>query len=336
MRRLRWILPLMLTAATASARGPDGALDIIITPNNGVPTIIGPGDAFEVTLTQRASLRLVNADGDAITLEPEWSELPGDLQRATCKTSSRLASDTYALEAVTEQRTDTNVRSVYIASMVSDYPIVHITDVHIGKANRDPTPDAMFRRLIEHVNGIKAAFVLITGDVTENGTPEQFRTFIEILDTCKLPTFVCAGNHDGQGLNYENTFGPLVYSFQYGPDGFLVFDTKDFIMADNLDAQVGELQRLRRAIKPSRWSIGVTHRYEPSMSMRSQLVLFVDDPLDSLFFGHWHRESEVKSVPWGTTPVVVTPAAVDGAWRLILVTQTGIHAQEVQTLGNEE
>jgi len=220
--------------------------------------------------------------------------------------------------------------------MPNDYPVVHVTDVHIGKANRDPAPDVMFRRLIEHVNGIKAAFVLITGDVTENGTPEQFRTFIEILDTCVLPTFVCVGNHDRQGLNYENTFGPLVYSFQYGPDGFLVFDTKDFITADNLDAQVGELQRLRRAIKPSRWSIGVTHRYEPSMSMRSQLVLFVDDPLDGLLFGHWHRESEVKSVPWGTTPIVVTPAAVDGAWRLILVTQTGIHPQEVQMLGSEK
>ncbi|MFO7975539.1 MAG: metallophosphoesterase, partial [Candidatus Hydrogenedentota bacterium] len=312
MRRLRWILPLMVVAAVANARNADGILDIIITPNNGVPAIIAPGEAFEATLTARASLRLVDTDGDTVALEPEWSDLPGGLHRATCTISSKLAVGMYALEAVTEGHTDTNVRSVYIASMLSDYPIVHITDVHIGKADRDPAPKAMFERLIEHVNGIKAAFVLISGDVTENGTPEQFRTFIEILDTCVLPTFVCAGNHDRQGLNYEKTFGPLVYSFQYGPDGFLVFDTKDFITADNLGPQVSRLQRLRRAIKPSRWSIGMTHRYEPSMSMRSQLVLFIDDPLDCLIFGHWHRESEQRGLPWGATPIVVTPAAVDG------------------------
>ena len=75
------------------------------------------------------------------------------------------------------------------------------------------------------------------------------------------------------------------------------------------------------------------HRYDPAMSMRSQLVLFVDDPLDFLMFGHWHSESEEKRVPWRTTPLVVTPAAFDGAWRLILVTQTGIHPQDVQQAG---
>jgi hypothetical protein len=143
---------------------------------------------------------------------------------------------------------------------------------------------------------------------------------------------VCAGNHDRKELNYEKTFGPLVYSFTYGPDGYLVFDTKDFLTAGQLDPQMADLQRLRRKIKPSRWSIGATHRYEPTMSMRSQLTLFVDDPLDVLLFGHWHRESEQSHVPWGTTPIVATPAAVDNTWRLVLVTRTGIHPQDVQTL----
>ena len=332
MRRLCWIFPMLVLAAAAHARNAGGVLELVITPNNGAPVIIGPGETFEATLAQRACLRLIRADGTGLDLDPEWTELPGGILRATCKTSPGLDLGPYALEASADGRADTNVRSVYVSEILVDYAIVHITDMHIGKANRDPAPDIVFQRLIQHINGVKPAFVLISGDLTENGEPEQFRRFFEVLDTCVLPTFVCPGNHDRQGVNYENTFGPLVYSIQYGVDGYLVFDTKDFVIADDLDAQVGELQRLRRAMKPSRWSIGMTHRYDPSMSMRSQLVLFVDDPLDYLIFGHWHSENDYKTVPWGTTPVVVTPAAVDGAWRLILVTQAGILPQEVQTL----
>ncbi|HOF39904.1 MAG TPA: metallophosphoesterase [Candidatus Hydrogenedentes bacterium] len=332
MRRLSWLWPMMLLCATAGARNTDGVLDLIITPNNGVPAIIAPGESFEATLTRRADLRLAGMEGELLALEPDWTALPGGMHRAICTTPEMLATGTYALEAVADGRTDTNIRAVFVTRPMQDYPVIHLTDVHIGKANRDPAPETVFRNLVEHINGIHAAFVLITGDLTEQGRPEEFRTFLDVLDTCVLPTFVCAGNHDRRALNYEETFGPLVYSFRYGPDGYLVFDTKDIIIADPLDTQMGELQRLRRAIKPSRWSIGASHRYDPSMSMRSQLVLFVDDPLDYLLFGHWHRESQEKRVPWGTTPVVVTPAALDGAWRLILVAQTGIFPQSFQQI----
>ncbi|HNV20016.1 MAG TPA: metallophosphoesterase [Candidatus Hydrogenedentes bacterium] len=333
MRRLLWIWPVLVLGAAAHARHADGTLDLIITPNNGVPVIIAPGEPFEATLARRGALRLVSAEGRTLDLDPDWTALPGGMHRATCPTSGKLATGTYALEAVAEGRTDTNARAVFVTHPMPDYPVVHLSDVHIGRPNRDPAPEAVFRRLLEQINGIRAAFVLITGDLTQDGKPEEFRRFLEALDTCVLPTFVSAGNHDRTALNYEKTFGPLVYSFRYGPDGYLVFDTKDFVIADALDTQVGELQRLRRAIKPLRWSIGATHRYDPAMSMRSQLVLFVDDPLDFLMFGHWHSESEEKRVPWRTTPLVVTPAAFDGAWRLILVTQTGIHPQDVQQAG---
>ncbi len=333
MRRLNWLWPMMLLCATAGARNTEGVLDLIITPNNGIPAITAPGESFEATLTRRAELRLVGVDGEILALGPDWTALPGGMHRAVCTTPETLATGTYALEAVAEEgRTDTNVRAVFVTQPTQDYSVIHLTDVHIGKANRDPTPETVFRHLIEHINGIPAAFVLITGDLTEQGHPEEFRIFLDVLDTCVLPTFVCAGNHDRRALNYEETFGPLDYSFRYGADGYLVFDTKDFIIADPLDMQMGELERLRRAIKPSRWSIGASHRYDPSMSMRSQLVLFVDAPLDYLLFGHWHRENKEKRVPWGTTPVVVTPAAFEGAWRLILVAQTGIFPQSFQQI----
>jgi hypothetical protein len=114
--------------------------------------------------------------------------------------------------------------------------------------------------------------------------------------------------------------------FWFGKDGFLSYDTKDYSSASELGPQDGLLEVYRRAIKPARWSVGLTHRYEPMQGIRSQLVLFVDDPLDFLLFGHWHRENtaEQRAVPWGTTPITVVPAAINGRYRLIDVTERGL------------
>ena len=104
------------------------------------------------------------------------------MHRATCPTSGKLATGTYALEAVAEGRTDTNARAVFVTHPMPDYPVVHLSDVHIGRPNRDPAPEAVFRRLLEQINGIRAAFVLITGDLTEGGEPEQFQEFLTLLE----------------------------------------------------------------------------------------------------------------------------------------------------------
>ena len=165
---------------------------------------------------------------------------------------------------------------------------------------------------------------------------DQFRRFIGILDTCTLPTVVCAGNHDRQGDNYERFFGPLTSRFTFGSDGYLVFDTKDFDTADGATAQDGLLHRFRRELKPCRWTFGLTHRYEPAMGMRAQLTLFVDDPLDGLFFGHIHRElREGENIPWGRTAAWAVPAAVDGRYRMVDVTRQGPMPRAAARAGGE-
>ena len=225
----------------------------------------------------------------------------------------------YTLEADAGGRVDVNARSVYVREFFpTRYLFAHVTDTHIG-SGRHPRPAAdIMRDIVKAVNEAGPAFVLITGDLTEDGTMDQFRTFLEIMDGCAAPTYVCAGNHDRLALHYERVFGPPAYMFCFGQDGYISFDTKDFIMADELGAQDAGLELFRRAIKPARWSIGFTHRYERMMGMRSQLTLFADNPLDHLIFGHKHRANEEgeNAVPWGATSITITPAAVDGMMRL--------------------
>jgi len=332
------VLAAVVVAFSAEARNPDGTLGLIITPNNGVPAIVAPGGQFDIVLRQRADLELLNGNAGP-ALETDWAKLPGGRMRARCTVSADAKPGTYVVQATTGETSDTNKRAVFVCEKFPAYYVVaHLTDTHIG-SNRHERPAAdIFRDAIGAVNATEAAFVVISGDLTENGRMEQFSAFMAILDECRLPTFVCPGNHDRQALNYESVFGPLTYGFLFGKDGYVVFDTKDFLTADDLDAQNAELEILREAIKPCRWSIGVTHRYEPAQSMRSQLILYIDDPLDHLMFGHWHvfHENDPRIAPWQTTPMTMTPATVNGYVRLYDISDKEVRPREPQRVAQTE
>lgn len=331
-------IQLVLASGSVQARDAEGLLDVIITPNDGMPALVSPGTTFDVVMTQQTDVSLVN-DGQAIALDVEWSALPGNRHKAVCHVPENPPPGGYGIQASADGRTDTNLRSVFVyESFPERYTIAHITDTHVGSGRHERSSEDIFREVIAAVNESGAVFALVTGDLTENGEAAQFTRFIEILNTCALPTFVCSGNHDRKDLNYENAFGPDAYMFWFGKDGYLGFDTKDFYVADDLRAQPADLQVFRRALKPARWTIGFSHRYEADMGMRAQLTLFVDDPLDWFIFGHWHREnSEVEqAVPWAgathPTPITVTPAAINGAMRLFEIGPGGIRPGAVQTV----
>jgi predicted phosphodiesterase len=326
MRRIPILLAalLLLLPLSGHARDASGLLDLVITPNNGMPALVTPGGAFDAVLREKGELQL-SRDGKTLPLTAEWTELPGGKFRAHCAVPADTASGAWSLQGAANGKTDTTPRAVFVFPEFPEYYIIaHLSDVHIG-FDKKPA-DEIFRRTIAAVNDSDAAFAVITGDLTHGGAPDQFRTLLEVMDTCNLPTFVTTGNHDRDGQNYERFFGPVTHRFTFGRDGYLAFDTKDYVTADGMGPQDGLLCEYRRELKPCRWVIGLTHRYEPMMGMRAQLTMFVDDPLDLLLFGHIHRELKPENgeiMPWGTTPMLAVPAERDGKYRLIDITAQG-------------
>jgi len=332
-------LAALITAGPAPARQPDGTLGIIQTPNNGFPAMLTAGDTFEAMLSKKADLHLIDAAGNPVAAMKTEPVDPAGL-RVRCTVDMAVPPGTYALEAVAGQERDRNNRAVFLTGLPLEYySFAHLTDVHTG-SDRHPRPAAdIFKDVLAAVNDADAMFVLITGDLTEGGKPEEFARFLELLDTCKQPTFVCPGNHDRDGFNYEHFFGPLCYMFRYNLDAYIAFDTKDLVMADDLGAQPAELTVWRRATRACRWTVGFSHRYDPFIGMRTQLALFVDDPLDLLVMGHIHREfpeDHPHKVPWGTTGLVATPATVDGVFRMFDVTPKGIRPRPIQKVAATE
>jgi predicted phosphodiesterase len=335
MRRPCLAILVLALAHFAAARDDDGTLGLVRTPNNGMPAMVLAGENFEVDAAAQATLHLAAGDGTRLAMYAEWNELPGGRWRAVCTVPASATPGAYALEAAAGENQDVTARAVYVMEeMPAYYVIAHLTDTHVGSNRHPRSAGAIFADLIAAVNESETTFAAITGDLTESGEPDEFRAFLDVLDTCAKPTFVVPGNHDRAGLHYAHFFGPMTYRFRFGDDGYLAFDTKDFIMADELGGQDADLQRFRRELKASRWTVGLTHRYVQMMGMRSQLTLFVDNPLDALLFGHYHSAEAppIAQMPWGKTLPILTPAAVDGHLRYIDMTARGPLAREPERL----
>lgn len=331
-RRLQMSAILLLFAMGASARESDDTLGLLQAPHEGNPALVTKKGAFSLLLRAKAEEVRLERDGASIVLATDWKEAAG-LWHGQCQVPEETPEGAYAVAATAGGQTDRNVRSVFVyTSFPEHYRFAQLTDIHVGNDRKWGPGADIFRKAIETVNASDAAFVILTGDLTHSSDPDQYHQFLDILNTCTLPTFVTPGNHDREHGQYERVFGNPTYTFNFNDDAYLSYDTKDMVTANEYGAQDADLELLRRAMRPARWSIGFTHRYEPSIGMRSQLVLFVDGPLDYLIFGHVHRANneDEKVVPWGATPFTTTPATIDGYWRMFDISANAIKPEPPQ------
>jgi 3',5'-cyclic-AMP phosphodiesterase len=86
--------------------------------------------------------------------------------------------------------------------------IAQLSDLHVGGARHD---DSLLRMAIAEVNDAEPDLVVIAGDVTHEGYPDQYELASERLSAIACPRVVVVpGNHDARHVGYlqfERTFG---------------------------------------------------------------------------------------------------------------------------------
>jgi Icc protein len=102
-------------------------------------------------------------------------------------------------------------RSVDAAPFVGETPsmlIAQISDVHVGGARYD---DGLLRTAIAEINDAKPDLVVVAGDLTDEGYPDQYPAAREALAPLDADALVrVPGNHDARNVGYlrfEDTFG---------------------------------------------------------------------------------------------------------------------------------
>ena len=98
-----------------------------------------------------------------------------------------------------------------------------LSDTHVGS----PTGEEDLRIAVRDINSITGlSFVILSGDVTEYGSLEQFRMAKEILDGIKIPCHVIPGNHDTKWSESGATDFPRIWKedhlvFEHGGMTFI-------------------------------------------------------------------------------------------------------------------
>jgi hypothetical protein len=320
------VLLVFAACMSASARQDDGALGVIVSPHNARPAVVEPGQTFEAVLETEAELVLRQGE-IKLPLDVRWRSLPGGKASGWCGLPAKVPPGAYDLEATGGSVADRNLRAVYVLEALPEtYAVAHIADPCLGLNAGNRPSQEVFRDLVAAANSSGAALIVITGDLVEQPDRDRLKAFLDILDNATVPTYVCPGGAQEWRPLYEAYLGPLTFTFVFGLDAYLAFRTENGLANPTAGAQDSLLEVCRGRIKPARWSIGVSQRYQQAMPMRSQLVLFVDDPLDCLIAGQTTEADKEKKygIPWGRTALIETPPAADGAFRLIDVTAQGV------------
>lgn len=96
------------------------------------------------------------------------------------------------------------------------FSIGQFSDIHCGDGRFDP---ALAKRLIDELNRECPDLVIIPGDLTQKGYPDQFEEARALIDRLECPNkVVIPGNHDSRNVGYvffDKLFGSKFHSHDF-------------------------------------------------------------------------------------------------------------------------
>ena len=226
----------------------------IFYPRCSSPAIVERGGEFTVIL-QNFSCSSVDVK-ISTAYEPVVDEFYLEVEKfygdeVVVKVPDNVPPELYNLTVIGKEGGEyfakTEPRAVSIVDSIDgNFTFVHLTDFHIGDPRgmkvsvRETIGWKAAKKCVEEINLLHPDFVVITGDIVFGQLYPfeysfEYRTFYEILQQFDVPTFLCPGNHDGyiqcgqDGFKFwQEYFGPLYYSFDYGDAHFVMANSYDW------------------------------------------------------------------------------------------------------------
>tara|TARA_B110000914_G_scaffold97577_1_gene85776 strand:- start:9 stop:773 length:765 start_codon:yes stop_codon:yes gene_type:complete len=198
--------------------------------------------------------------------------------------------------------------------------VAQISDTHI-MAPKEPNNRSLerinfFQRCVEDINSLRTTpdVVIHTGDLTDNGLPEEYTVAREILEHLNVPFFPTPGNRDGsmsminsyaEDLNIPKNQDSMIYAINEFSIKLISVDTSSG-RGPKGDLSKKKLQKLQSFLNDSRDQPTVLFMHHPpfSISLGEKSYFEYDRPesikefydliqnynqIIGLFCGHIHR-----------------------------------------------
>lgn len=148
-----------------------------------------------------------------------------------------------------------------------------VTDIHMKAEDSLAYQD--LQRMVEHINQqADLAFVLVTGDLAEEGDRVSLLRVKELLDQLTIPYYALSGNHETKwsesgATDFARIYGSERFDFTYHGIRFLGFGTGPVIRMMDGHVAPQDITWLKQelAANPEQPAILVTH-YPPPVTNR--------------------------------------------------------------------
>lgn len=112
-----------------------------------------------------------------------------------------------------------------------------LTDLHVSPGNAN---EQALAKIIDEINADKVPFVIITGDLTNQGSNEELAVVKKLFDRFTMPYYILPGNHEttwsqSAVKEYYRLFGNDRFCFKRGNQLFVGYNTGPYMkMGDGL------------------------------------------------------------------------------------------------------
>jgi len=117
------------------------------------------------------------------------------------------------------------VLNTMVIAQVKPFRFAFLSDTHIGSPDGKAEED--LRRTVTDINSRNDIdFVVLTGDITELGTPQELPLAKKLLDSLQVKYYIIPGNHDvgwseSGGMDFIKTFGSDRFTFDHNGIRFI-------------------------------------------------------------------------------------------------------------------
>ncbi|MFW9831543.1 MAG: metallophosphoesterase [Candidatus Thorarchaeota archaeon] len=228
----------------------------IVYPRQHIPAIILNGSQVELQIKAPDNITSweisLNREYRAYTLshDPPVYNISANLWRLNVTIASSTIRDLYDLNVTISDGLNSQVLIEWNAVQVRyEYPtnplIYHLSDVHIGQGLQDQTRSILSS--LYQAAMAEADLIIITGDITDTGFSTHFLEFKNLFRNSRVPIIVSAGNHDRDFSDtysvYISHFGADYYTFNLGPDIFIVMANSHHSPYEYNATQIGWVER---------------------------------------------------------------------------------------------